>query len=131
MNNTHNRNTIWGAGLAVLAVAFAASARSASAQTPLLSNPAQVRQAFDGWGHDNDWNRDGDRGRDSDRDWERIRAERERRMEQERREAERARHEAEVRHAAEVRHEQWLREHRHDGDHDRHDFDGGWQRDIR
>ena len=122
MNNTYNRNTIRVAGLAVIAVAFAASPRPAAAQTPLLSHPAQVRQAFDGWGHDNDRNRDGNRGHASGHD-----RDRERRVEQERREAERARHEAELRHEAEVRRAQWLREHRHDGDRDRHDSHGVWR----
>ena len=126
MNNAHNRNTIWGAGLAVLAVAFAASARPVAAQTFLLSHPAQVRQAFDGWGHDSDWNHDGDRGRDSGRD-----RSRERRMEQEQRDAERARHEAEARHAAEVRHAQWLREHRRDRDRDHNDVYDDWRNDDR
>ncbi len=131
MNNTHNRNTIWGAGLAVIALGIAASAGPAAAQPMLLSHPAQVRQTFGDWGHDNGWNHDGDQGRDRGRDRERHIEQERLRVERERREAERARHEAEVRHAAEVRHEQWLREHRRDGDRDRHDAYGDWRNDDR
>lgn len=125
MSNTHNRNTLWGAGLAVIALGIAASTRPAAAQAPLLSHPAQVQQAFDDWGHGSD------RGRDHGRDRERLRVERERRIEQERRDAERARREAQARHEAEVRHAQWLREHRRGGDRDRHNLYGDWRNDDR
>ena len=118
MNAKHNTHSIFGMGIAVIAVSLAAAARPAAAQPPLLSHPAQVRQVFGGWNHNNG------RGRDYDRNQDRQRAE------QARREAERARHEAEARRA------QWLREHRQDRDRDRdrsdshRDSHGDWQRDT-
>jgi hypothetical protein len=96
MNTKHNTASIFGIGIAVIAVGIAALVRPAAAQAPLLSHPAQVRQISGDWNHNgqdrdynHDWDRDSNRGHDRDRD--------RRRAEQARRDAERARHEAEVR----------------------------------
>ena len=123
MNNKRNTYSVFGMGIAVIAVGIAASARPAAAQVPLLFHPAQVRQAFGDWNHDSNWNRDHDRNRDEDRN--RDRDQERRRVEQERREAERIRHEAEV------RHEQWLRDHRFDRDWNRDDSHRDWEHDNR
>lgn len=120
MNIKRNKHftpqSILAAGVAVIAVGFAAPARPAAAQMPLLSHHAQVLQLFGDRDHDNggDRNRGRDRNRDQNRDRQRA--------EQARRYAERARHEAEA------RRDQWQRNHRHDrdhhGDHDRNDSHG-------
>lgn len=116
MNNQRKTITLLAAGLAALAVGFAASGRPAAADTPHWARPVQVQPWYPvSDSHDGDRNRDSDQHRDYNRDWNHDRDHR--RAEQARRDAEHARREAEQRHL------DWLRDHRHNQDRDWHNHD--------